>query len=55
MVARCSRTSAHLLVTRFRLVAFSATHGRLFDIGQERGNWPQMQLVLQSWGPQCGN
>jgi hypothetical protein len=24
MVARCSRTSAHLLVTRFRVVAFSA-------------------------------
>jgi hypothetical protein len=29
----------------------SFSHGRLFDIGQERGNWPQMQLVLQSWGP----
>jgi hypothetical protein len=29
----------------------SFSHGRLFDIGLERGNWPQMQLVLQSWGP----
>ena len=48
MVGRCSRTSEHFLVVRFRLVAFSATHGRLFDIGQERGNWPQMHLVLQS-------
>jgi hypothetical protein len=28
----------------------SFSHGRLFGNGQERGNWPQMQLVLQRCG-----
>ena len=27
----------------------SFSHGRLFGNGQERGNWPQVQFVLQRW------